>query len=92
MTFRRAYDAIQAGYLGIKGDVEYLRILHLAASTLEADVEQALTALLAEGALVTADATKVRCTSPSSAATTPVPETPAVDLAAYGTLLAAVAS
>ena len=39
VTFRRAYDAIQAAQPGIKGDVEYLRILHLAASTIEADVE-----------------------------------------------------
>jgi hypothetical protein len=94
VTFRRAYDAIQAGRPGIKGDVEYLRILHLAASTLEADVEQALTALLAEGALITADTTKARCTSASasSVATMPLLETPAVDLAAYDTLLAAVAS
>ena len=67
VAFRRAYDAIQAPHRGIKGDVEYLRILHLAASTLEADVEAALAVLLAEGAAITADAVKARC-APAAAA------------------------
>ena len=44
LVFRRAYDAIQTPHHGIKGDLEYLRILHLAASTMEADVEAALIA------------------------------------------------
>ena len=34
LAFRRAYDAIQTPHQGIKGDLEYLRILHLAASTM----------------------------------------------------------
>ena len=94
VTFRRAYDAIQAARPGTKGDVEYLRILHLAASTIEADVEDALTALLASGAAVTADATKA-CTR--AAAADAAPEVPAlqvapVDLAVYDALLEAVAS
>ena len=42
LVFRVAYDAIQAAQPGTKGDLEYLRILHLAASTLEADVAAAL--------------------------------------------------
>jgi hypothetical protein len=94
VTFRRAYDAIQAAQPGIKGDVEYLRILHLAASTFEADVEQALTALLAEGAAVTSVATKKRCAYAASDAAAQVPalETLAVDLAVYDKLLTAVAS
>ncbi len=49
VTFRRAYDAICTARSGIKADVEYLRVLFLAASTIEDDVERALTALLAEG-------------------------------------------
>jgi hypothetical protein len=95
VTFRKAYDAIQAAQPGIKGDVEYLRILHLAASTVEADVEQALTALLAERVAVTAEATKARCaqaTAAAAASTVPQLEAPAVDLAAYDTLLEEVAS
>ena len=92
MTFRRAYDAICAARsAGIKADVEYLRVLHLAASTVEDDVERALTALLAEGATVTADAVKARC-APASPATVPALEAPAVDLAAYDSLLVEVAS
>lgn len=44
----RTYDAIQTALPGTKGDVEYLRILHAAASTFEADVEQSLAALVLE--------------------------------------------
>jgi hypothetical protein len=91
VTFRRAYDAICAGRSGIKADVEYLRVLHLAASTVEADVERALIALLAEKGPITADAIKARCAPPPSS-TVPALETPTVDLAAYDTLLDEVAS
>ena len=41
-----------------KADLEYLRILHLAASTMEGDVEQALTQLLESGEELGADAIK----------------------------------
>ena len=93
LTFRRAYDAIQALRPGIKGDVEYLRILHLAASTLEANVEQALTVMLAAGAEVTAEATKGRCKpATAGAASVPALEAPPVDLTAYDLLLAEAAS
>ena len=47
-TFRRAYDALRS-WRGERADVEYVRVLHLAASTLEAMVERALAALLAAG-------------------------------------------
>jgi hypothetical protein len=58
MAFRKAYDAIQTRDAGTRGDLEYLRILHLAASTMESDVEAALTRLLAAGGHVTVDAVK----------------------------------
>jgi hypothetical protein len=45
LTFRRAYDALVASH-GDRADVEYVRILHLAAKTMEADVEAALARLL----------------------------------------------
>ncbi len=49
LTFRRAYDAL----LGWRGrhsaDVNYLRILQLAATTMEADVARALAGLLDKG-------------------------------------------
>ena len=45
-TFRLAYDAMR-GWRGERADVDYVRILHLAATTMEADVERALRRLLA---------------------------------------------
>ena len=44
LVFRQAYDALRAAT--DRADVEYVRILHLAASTMEADVERALSTLL----------------------------------------------
>jgi hypothetical protein len=91
VVFRRAYDAIQTPHRGVPGDLEYLRILHLAASTVEADVEAALELLLAEDHAVTADAAKALVRG-EHAATVPPLEPPAVDLGAYDELLAEVAS
>jgi hypothetical protein len=48
VVFRRAYDAL-AQRFGERGDGEYLKVLHLAAMTSEADVAAALELLLAEG-------------------------------------------
>lgn len=48
LTFRRAYDAL-ASWHGSRADVEYVRVLHLAASTLESEVERALKGLLEGG-------------------------------------------
>jgi len=45
MTFRLAYDALRR-YRGQRADVEYVRVLHLAASTMESQVEAALDQLL----------------------------------------------
>ena len=89
LVFRRAYDAIQSPHHGLKGDLEYLRILHLAASTLEADVAAALTLLLADGKAVTADAVKALV---SATTTIDVPHlaAPRVDLGSYDALLAEV--
>ncbi|MEE8466344.1 MAG: IS21 family transposase [Dehalococcoidia bacterium] len=47
-VFRQAYDALSRWHGG-RADVEYVRILHLAASTLEARVEQALSQLVLTG-------------------------------------------
>jgi hypothetical protein len=48
LVFRRAYDALRARR-GDRADVDYVRILHLAASTTEHGVEAALTTLLERG-------------------------------------------
>lgn len=50
LTFRRAYDALCAR-AGGRADVEYVRILHLAAGTSETAVDQALCVLLARDEL-----------------------------------------
>jgi len=86
-VFRRAYDAIQTPHHGTKGDVEYLRILHLAASTLEAEVESVLAALLAADRPITADAVKARV-STNLVPTVPEMTAPTVDLGVYDDLLA----
>lgn len=48
LVFRRAYDAL-VDARGERADVEYVRILHLAASTMQADVELALETILGRG-------------------------------------------
>ena len=84
-TFRRAYDALGEALAARTADVEYVRILHLAASTMETEVEQALARLLEAGTVPTAEQVRARVS--------PVrPEVPAlavgeVDLAAYDALL-----
>ena len=47
-TFRLAYDAL-CGWRGERADVEYVRILHLAATTMESKVDRALRRLLESG-------------------------------------------
>ncbi len=46
--FRQAYDALRR-FRGERADIEYVRVLHLAASTLESQVERVLVALLSAG-------------------------------------------
>ena len=48
MTFRLAYDALRE-WRGERADVEYVRILHLAATTMESTVDSALGLLLEAG-------------------------------------------
>jgi hypothetical protein len=88
-VLRRAYDAIQTPHHGLKGDLEYLRILHLAAGTIEADVEVALVLLLAANKAITADAVKVLVIT-ATAIEVPELARPPVDLGAYDALLAEV--
>ena len=85
LVFRRAYDAIQTPHHGVKGDVEYLRILHLAASTVEAEVEAALELLLTAGRAVTSEAVKTIVDAPR--AQSPDLPRPPVDLGDYDALL-----
>jgi hypothetical protein len=89
LVFRRAYDAIQTPHHGTKGDLEYLRILHLAASTMQADVEAVLALLLTAGEPVTSEAVKARVTT-TLRPTVPEMVAPEIDLAAYDALLGQV--
>lgn len=51
LTFRQAYDALCKVHDDRKANLEYLRILHLAASTVESEVETALQLVLEEDSL-----------------------------------------
>jgi hypothetical protein len=65
---------------------EYLRILHLAASTLEADVEAALDLLLAENQAITSSVVKTIVTSKPPIAVPDLQRHP-IELASYNSLL-----
>jgi hypothetical protein len=86
LVFREAYDAIQAAWPGTKGDLEYLRILHLAASTMEADVAAALAQLQTAGTPITVDAVKAM-TATAAAIEVPALAAMPVDLTEYDALL-----
>jgi len=85
LTFRRAYDTLTEHREARTADVEYLRILHLAASTMESAVEQALGQLLDSGECPGADAIK-RIVAPETIEV-PALERPVVDLTSYDRLL-----
>jgi hypothetical protein len=84
LTFRRAYDRLRH-WRGERADIEYVRILHLAASTLEVRVERALTDLLEAGEPFD----YARVESAAEPAPRPVPHVaiPTPDLADYDRLL-----
>jgi hypothetical protein len=75
----------------VKADLEYLRILHLAASTLESDVEAALELLLAEEQDVTGDTVKA-ITSGADKPEVPDLDPGPIDLASYDELLMGVSA
>jgi len=85
LVFRRAYDAI-VDARGERADVEYVRILHLAASTMEADVERALEELLARGERP--DFAAVKDLAAPEKPTVPQINIPEPDLTVYDRLLA----
>jgi hypothetical protein len=91
LTFRQAYDALTAaGETLWKTDLEYLRILHLAASTMESEVETAVQLLLDEGTVPRADRVQALVVPRSPAV--PVLAIPEVDLTGYDALLTAGAA
>lgn len=86
LVFRRAYDALCEVHTERDADIEYLRLLHLAASTIESDVEAATAMLLEEGKLRLADQVK-SVIAPRKVELPELPA-PAVDLSSYDYLLA----
>ena len=85
-TFRQAYDAMR-GWKGERADVDYVRILHLAATTMECEVEKALKRLLESR--VRFDYAVVRQLSAPASPGIPSVELPGeVDLGVYDRLLA----
>ncbi len=80
LVFRRAYDALRR-WRGERADVEYVRILHLAASTFEADVEQALILLLEAGERF--DYVAVKALAKPEPVTVPAVHIPEPDLSVY---------
>jgi len=86
MVFRRAYEALATALSDRQADLEYLRVLHLAAATMQQEVEAALELLLDEGGLPRFDAVHALSTRqrPSE-----VPEMAPleVDLSGYDELL-----
>jgi len=85
LTFRRAYDALVATH-GERADIEYLRVLHLAATTGEARVASTLEDRLADGRGF--DYAAVQTAVTPSPPTIPVLCLPVPDLASYDALLA----
>ena len=85
LTFRRAYDVLEERSQKW-ADLEYVRILHLAATTMECEVEAALGALLEAGEIPEFERVKARV-KPTAPQPVPDVEVRASDLAAYDSLL-----
>jgi hypothetical protein len=85
LAFRRAYDALRR-FRGERADVEYVRLLHLAASTMESEVERAIKTLLA--AAKPFDYAAVKTLAAPAQPTVPEIGVPVPDLRIYDALLA----
>lgn len=86
VTFRKAYDRLSEEFTESAADLHYLRILHLAASTMEHEVELALQMFLEQGQRPTFDDVKalVAPVKPTVPLLTPLDP----DLRSYDKLLA----
>lgn len=89
LVFRRAYDAL-VDARGERADIDYVRVLHLAASTMQADVEIALATLLEQGRRP--DYAAVKALAAPEKTAIPVVHIPAPDFADYDRLLVGGAS
>jgi len=87
-VFRKAYDSLSEGRAGRTADLEYLRLLLLAAANLEADVEVAIQLFLDEGELP--KPVKIAALVTDKKPEVPVVEIPDVDLSIFDALLSGV--
>ncbi len=87
LAFRQAYDAL-ATSRPERADRQYVRLLHLAASTSEAEVEAAFTLLAEQGTPPTFDAVR-ELVRPAAACSVPALTPAVLDLGVYDRLLAA---
>ena len=85
LAFRQAYDALTGNEPSRRTDLAYLRLLHLAASTSEAEVEEALRRLLAQGQVLSFEA--VREQIQPAEVVMPTLDVPQPDLASFDQLL-----
>lgn len=86
LSFRQAYDALSRVHDDRKASLEYLRILHLAASTLESEVEAALQLVLEAGVLTGMEQVKALIDTNNRLAP-PKMDALKVDLSCYDALL-----
>ena len=89
LVFRRAYDAITGTHPSTANDLVYLRILFLAATTSEADVESALSLLLDSGEVPDVQAVKELIGKKHDATSPPSIDILTPDLMPYDMLLSA---
>jgi transposase InsO family protein len=87
LAFRQAYDRLVEHLGERRGDLEYLRVLHLAATMMESEVEEALKLLAEESQLPTHD--QVKSLAAPTAPAIPQLAPLQVDLTSYDQLLAA---
>lgn len=85
VAFRRAHDVLHEALSEWHADLEYLRVLHLAAKTFETKVEGALQRLLEEGVLPRFSEVEALVVPPRPSL--PAQEPLVVDLACYDALL-----
>jgi hypothetical protein len=86
-VFRRAYDVLVEALAERRGELEYLRVLHLAAASFEHEVASAIERLLGQGHLPTF--AEVRALAPERKPAVPELTPLVVDLASYDELLVA---
>ncbi len=86
LEYRRAYDVLLAGSAE-QADLNYVRILHLAATDGEQRVREVLAALLSAGALPTYEAVRARVRGPCTPNGVPCLDLSPPDLSVYDRLL-----